>query len=843
MMQSVLKKHVREGYRWDFSLIFLTLFSITIFSGVFSAAEEPEEDTEAVAESGPLWDSVPPLDQWDDPFAIAIKNSMSGKSPAAVGELLVDELIQAAEELTELVKSVKPDYSSYSKQMALLAKAQLKIRVLMETLHFLASQLPEDQQAAVKASARNRFASALTAADIALSTSSMMPASKEITDTVLGFSGSYVDREKLYADVVKDLAPPKPAGSSSSMGPGSMPMMMPMPMSTPMGPGSMGGQYGSGNLLNACKSFMGGYSPGPVNDKTMEPLVNALIAPARTNLQGYVPKTGSSAYGSGMGGSGMMMDYSPSMMGTPQPSQQAPQVKPSGGLNLIGGSTPSTTRPGQTRESLDDSVRQSVAFALKQMLRDENTKIGGKIAAAYCAFATEDYVPEIALFLERSERTLKLQDVELLTSLAIGTDYAKDPRVGFLMTRILFAIAPASTDLAPIIAAFEPVSSAAQFLVSGLDQPKLRDVLLFLLFKVGNGDSAIVVGKLLDDKAVETAYQINFLEILGETGDGRVGSVILKCLPNPDLRESAKDALIRIGTPAEAAVVTIFNAKRPEFDLVALEILSKIGSWKSLSKMGAQLALYGEAKTSAEAAKMEEKPKLILESTVQNELIQRTIEAGTMIVARMTDTPPPNLRNTNTSRSPYGSGMPGAGTPGGGMSSPAMVGPGMMGSGMMMGSGGMPGSYPGSPSRGKDDPKAPRTLVKKGDVPPGNAPVYWAQGLATAGSAKFDEITRIVSRATNYENGEKAGKDMRPLNWVVDYFNTAFDQVNNYCLPLANADAKKSLESSMSRIKNRYTKFTQGYNSLKKTKSPWDGFQAGYAPKGSQQQVPGGYRP
>ncbi len=741
---------------------------------------------DAAPESDVLLTSIPPLDRWNDPFAISMKDHLSGKSPSAAGDLLIEELIKVAEELTGLAKAMKPDYSSYSSQMVSLAKAQLKVRVLMESLHFSASQLPTDQQAAWKAAARNRFISALTTANIALSSNAMTPAAKEISALGINFFQPYVDPEEQYKKSLEELGPPKPASSSMSEE-----------------EYESGGNQGSGVLFNACKAFVEGYKPGPVDDAKMETLVNALIAPGRTSLQGYVPKDSTGNYGGGMrDDTEVDSDYTPS-------AQQ--QSRPAGGLNF-GGNNTANTRPAQPRESLDDSVRKSVAFALRQMLRDEGTKMGAKIAAAYCAFASkeEDYVPEIVLFLERSEKTLNEKDLDLLVSLPIEADYAKDPRIGFLMSQILFAVAPEqnSSSRIQIIDAFEQSSSAAPFLVNGLEQSRTLGISLIVLYNVGDGDSAVHVAKLLGDQSVESGLRTSLLEILGQTGDQRVAPAILKCLPNPEFREAAKAALIRMGTPAEATVVTIFNAKKPQFDVIALEILAKIGSWKSLSLLGRQLAFYAEAKTPAAASKMEEKPKLILESAVQNELLQKTIETGTTIVARMTGTSPPDFKNPNALKGP---GMPGLGVSG----DLSYDDPGS-------------GFRPGTPR--VQDGKSPRTLAKKGENP-GNAPVNWMQGLAIAGSAKFDEATKILSRATNYDSGKKAGEEMWSLTWVAVYFQIAARQVNDYCLPLVESDAQKSIESSITRIENRYKKYIQERNRIGGAKNARQGFEEGFSPK------------
>ena len=827
---------------------FIAALFIMVPSSV-SGAENLAGENGAVLKSGTIPDSIPPLDRWvDDPFAVSMKNYISGKTPNAACDLLVEELIQAAGELTELVKTIQPNYSSYSERMFPFAKAQWKVRVLMETLQFLATQLPRDQQAAWKTAAQNRFAPALTAAGIALGSNAMMSAAQEIASLGLDFHSPYVDLEELFATTVEELAPPRPAsGSPNSMGGVSMgPMSMSMPAPMPMGPmGSMmpGGSTStaSGPLLNACKAFLGGYKPGPVDDTVMEPLVTTLMIQGRTQLQGYVPPRGSGGggmYGGsgppGYGSSSMMppMMPPPTMpppMGMPSTTGAQPSPQRTGGLNLSGSTVP---RTGPPPESLDDSVRKSIVFALKQMLRDEKTRIGGKIAAAYCAFATEDYVPEIALFLERSGSHLRERDLDILVSLPIEADYAKDPRVGFLMARTLFTINPGPASQNQVTDAFLQVSGAAPFLVHGLDQPRSRDMSLIILHKVGDGDSAVPVAKLLGDRSIGTEYRISLLEILGETGDQRVGPAIIRCLPDPALRESAKDALVRIGTPAEAAVATIFNAKKAELDLIAVEILSQIGSWKSLSKLGAQLALYGEAKTPAQAQRMEEEPKLILESAEQNELLQKTIEAGTRIIARMTESDPPNLGQMNAPR----------GTPGGGIAGPGMIGPGMPGSGMsgsgmmpmpsgpgMMGPG-MPGSYPGSSSRVLDG-KSPRTLATKGDMPPGSAPVNWMRGLAVAGSIKLEEATRILSRVSSYDTGRRAGEEMRSLSWVVDYLQIAGAQVKNQCLSLVDADAKRAMESSLGRIENRYNRHKQELNRIAKTNNPRQGFEYGFTPR------------
>jgi len=173
-----------------------------------------------------------------------------------------------------------------------------------------------------------------------------------------------------------------------------------------------------------------------------------------------------------------------------------------------------------------------------------------------------------------------------------------------------------------------------------------------------------------------------------------------------------------------------------------------------------------------------------------------------------------------------GGEMSGSGMPGSGMSGPGMPGPGMS------------GPYPGSSSRTQQDNKSPRTLAKKGENP-GNAPVIWMQGLTAAGSVKFDELTRILTRVSSYDTGQKAGEEMRPISWIVDYFILARNQVKEYCLPLMETDAKKSMESSMSRLETRYKKLEQEYNRIKKSKTLGPGFQKGLNPN-NKTAGPGG---
>ncbi len=805
-------------------LVFPVFLVLAAFSGSLPAADETPPAEEAVAEPGEEQPanigSIPPLDRRNDPFAISMKDHLGGKPPAVAGNLAVDELINAAKELTDLVKSSKPDFENYSENMLPMAHAQLKIRALMETAKFFASHLPEDQQAPWKAAAKERFGPVMTETDIALSGQAMLRASREIASLALDFNTPYVDSEELYQKALADFAPPASPPAGSSMG------SMGSPMGSPGGSsmGSMGStgmpstygmssSSGGGNLTSACKNFFAAYKPGPVDDKKMENVVNGLIAPGRTHLQGYMPKK------QGQGSGTFISDYSRSTAGTMQPRR-------TGGLNL-GGS------PGQTnitRDDLDEPVRQSIAFALKMMLRDENTKIGAKIATAYCAFAVEDYVPEVALYLERADKALKEKDLDLLVSFPIEADYANDPRVDFLLVRTLFMISPSMGSQSVILDAFDRAPGTARFLVAGLDRTKtIRDMVLTILFEIGDGDSAIHVAKLLGDKTLPLEYRKSILAILGQTGDQRVGSPLLKCLPDPELQESAKDALIRIGSPAESATLTIFNAKKPEFDRIALEILSKIGSWKALSKLGAQLALYAGAKTREEAAKAEEKPKLILETKDQNELMQLTIETGTLILARMTGTPAPDFKKKTTTGT-YGTSMPGYGMSGSGPM-PTPTGSGY-GSGYGIGSGSSTMGYSGMGGSSKvEDPKAPRKLVKKGEMSPGNAPVYWMQGLAIAGTNKFEEIAKVLGRVTNYDTGKKAGEEMQSLNWATDYFLIAGLQVKNHCVPLLEPDARKSVEGSLTRIANRFEKVKQERNRIGKSNSPREGFEDGFSPK------------
>ncbi len=805
-----------------FFFVFPVFFALAVFPGRLSAADEAPSAEEAVAEGGGEQvvrdEPVPPLDRWNDPFAISMKDHIGGKSPEVAGNLIVDELINAAKEFAELAKTTKPDFPSYSENMVPMARAQLKIRVLMETAKFLASKLPDDQQTQWKAAAKERFGPVLTETDIALSSQSMLRASREIASLALDFSTPYVDSEELYQKTVAEFAPPKqdstrPSSTGGPMGPPSM-----------YAGSSMGG---GGNLQSVCKNFLTAYKPGPVDDGKMESLVNALIAPGRTNLQGYVPKK------QGQGSGTSISDYSRTTAGTTQPQR-------TGGL-VLGGVV--GQQGNITRDDLDEPVRQSIAFALKSMLREENTKIGAKIATAYCAFAVEDYVPEVALFLDRADKTIKEKDLDMLISFPIEADYANDPRVDFLLVQTLFSISPGISSQPVVLTAFDLAPGASRFLVAGLERTKaIRDMVLVILFEIGDGDSAVHVAKLLGDKTLPPDYRKSIISILGQTGDQRIGTAILKCLPDPDLQESAKEGLIRVGSPAESAVMTIFNAKKPEFDRIALEILAKIGSWKSLSKLGAQLALYAESKTREEAARAEEKPKLILESKDQNELIQLTIETGTKIVARMTGTPEPDFKKKTTGTS--GSSMTGYGPPSSGMM-PTPSSSGMMptpsSSGMMptpsssgYSSGGM--SYYGSSGTKVVDFKSPRTLVKKGEMSPGNAPVNWMRGLAIAGANKYEEIARVLGRVSNYDTGRKAGDEMRSLDWARDYFLIAGLQVKNYCMPLLESDARKSIEGSLTRIANRYDKVKQEMNRIKRTNSPKEGFEDGFSPK---TKVPG----
>ena len=768
----------------DFLFVFFFLV-LSLFAGPLMAADD-EPESEGVA--GALG-AIPPLERWNDPYAISMKDLLSSKPPMVAGNLLVEELIKSAKELTELVKTTKPDFPSYSEEMATMAKAQLKIRVLLETMKFLASMLPDAEQNALKTAAKEQFGSALTELDIALSTAGMMRASKEIAALRLDFASPYVDAEELFNTTVKEMTPQKQSSDT-------------MDSEYSGYDDGYGSAYsGRGNLLAVSKSFLGGYKPGPVDDKKMEPLVNALVSPARTHLLGYTPRNSSS---------GDIMDYNVSTPAVRPGAAQSAQ-KSDGALNLTGElNNSSSMSSGPVREDLDESVRKSIAFALKSMLQDENTKIGSKIVAAYCAFATEDYVPEVALFLERSGNTLKEKDMEILVSFPIESDYIKDPRVNYLMTRALFSIAPGAAGQSQAREIFGTTPGTSRFLTAGLDHSReIRDLSLIMLFRVGDGDSAIPVAKLLADRSLENGFRMSLLAILGETGDQRVATTIIRCLLEPELAEGAQNALIRIGSPVEKSVLTIFSAKRPELDRIALEIISKIGSWGSLSKLGAQLSLYSEAKSQDEAARAtDEKPKLILEPSEQNELIQKTIETGTTVIARMTGSVPPDIKGGAKNSSQSGMGSPSY--PGSDYDSDSMM-------------------YSDSSSTRAEDKNAPRTLVKKGEMSPGNAPVNWAQGLAIAGSKKFEEITKVLSRVANYDTGVKGGMEMRSLSWAVDYFQGAGKQLKTDCIPLLEPDARKAVEGSLARIANRFEKVSLENRRIKRTNSPSEGFREGFS--------------
>lgn len=781
---------------------------------------EPSEDPDASPAAADAVGSIPLLERMSDPFAISLRDHLSKLSPVDAGNYVLDEVLKTADEFSQAANALNPTPQDYEKKFPALVDVQLKMRCLIETAHYLSSRIPEEEQDHWKSKFQSQAGSKLNELSATLRNQSMVKASQEISNALLNFSEPFQDIDEMLAKELAANAPPQRGGGrgGSSPGGGDMPKMAhddsdPGYNPTP----SFSSSSGSG-LERECKSFFSTYKPEGLDLKKYN--VSNLTTAARKQLLGY-PRSG--------GGSGNDPAHASSS------SRRGPSTttrSSSGGLRFEEDSvsTPVAGLSSGPREELASSTRKCITYALKQMLhKAPDPQTGGKIAAAYCAFAEEDFVPEVAKFLEKFGKGLTENDLVFLTSLSIEGDYGNDPRVQFLLGQTIMAMKPKNADDPKFVEIFQAAPGVGRFLVGGLNVGATtvgeqtsaeRTLALQLLYTAGDADSALEVVKLLNDEKVTPMFKKAALDVLGQCGDERVSVAIIRCLRTPDLQERAKEALIRIGAPAEAKVLTVFNARDLELDLIALDILQHIGAWDSITKLSSQLKFYADAKTEEEQNQLPEaersKSTVIMENSRQLELVKKTTEAGVTIIARMHGKQTPSFNQKSRGRV--------------GMSHSPSPSP-------MSDPGAMP-DYGGSgrPTQKKDDGKSPRTLVGAMEKPPGSAPVAWAGSLADSSNVMFGKMLRVFAKSRTPEAALAAGAEMHEYDWVEGHYNTAASQLYNDTLQILNEPAAtKAIESSLERIKSRRENYVRERTLFNRTKSDAikKAFNQGYKTKAS----------
>lgn len=811
---------------WTCMLCFVLLcfgLSVGITVGSAAAADlntaedtADTEETEALADADAIG-SIPLLERLNEPFAVSLRDHLSKLSPVNAANYVAEEITKTVDEFSRAVNVLKPTAQDYEKNFPALVDTQLKLRTLLETAHYLSSRLPETQQADWKFKFQSQASMKLNQLGATLRNQNMQRASREISNALANFFEPYQDIEETLAAEVASNAPAKGRGPSdpSEYHDSTFEVYEPS-----YGPSSSGGS----GLQNACKNFFSSYQPQSVDAKKMDSVLTSLTRSARQQLLGY-PRAGSSGYG------GYEEGYDPYASSYASPNRRSSTTGRGSGLQLE--EEEDTGGTVSRSSTISVTTRKSVAYGLKQMLRIvPDAQFGSKIAAAYCALAEEDFVPEIARFFEKWGGKLTDKDLEFLTSLSIEKDYAQDPRVQYIMSKAVFAMKPENSKDPKILDVFTPATGVGRFMVQGLnvgssggDQTRTeRNMTLHILFSAGDADSALEVVRFLEDPQTSTGYKKAAIDILGQCGDERVAIPIIRTLRDPELQSHAQAALIRIGSPVEERVLTAFNARNPEIDHLVLDIVKQIGSWKSVSKLSAQQILYMEAKSSEQQDSTQEsgKKQLILEPDEQSELIRKTLETGTTIVARMLGTKAPNLAQKSASRSGYPSGEA-LGMPDYDSSFEAGRGP---------------DSLYGQRNK-KDDGTSPRTLVGAMETPPGNAPVAWANALSYSAGANFDKMMRIIAKCQNFDTAKKAGAEMRAYSWVENYYNLAAGQINRDCLPTMETAAAKSIEASLTSISNKYKRYSQAKTRLGRSASMRDGFKQGYSTSANQSPVRG----
>ncbi|MGL6196199.1 MAG: hypothetical protein ACRC2T_15390 [Thermoguttaceae bacterium] len=824
--------------------------------------------------------NIPTLNIWKSPEANSLKDLIAGKSLTQAGDVIVDEIAKSLGELLNLLSNIQPTVESFDSNLIAISELQTKIKVLTETALFLAEKMPDDERMNWKNSTINKIGNVYASVANEFRSKDMNRAASEFGSLILNFQRPYEDTAEQLKTLCDEA--PKAAENTGRGGmPSSSPMMSPpggMPSPSPMmsPPGGMPGGAATGSkyagFRGQCDNFFGAYAPGTVDEAKMSPILAQITPAAQTNLLGITPTTtnrgmsgsssmypggGSSSMYPGGGSSSMYPGGSSSSM---YPGGSSSSMYPSGGmgstanrprpgLDLTGGQSNQNMPAGVIREMLDDTVRKSMSLALKDMLLsvDPNSKIAPQIALAYCSFAPddEDIVPAMATYLKKAPSTPEKFDS--YRALVLQPVYSDDPRVQFLLVGMseICSLNPQLITNANDI--FVKAKGTSKFITSMLRSGNKKDTEFALqsLYEIGDGDSAVEVAKLLGSNEFGAAYTQGILDVLAETGDERVALPVLKLLTNMEYQQKAKSTLIRIGSPAEETVLKTFGAKRVETDKLALEILAKIGSWKSVSRLGTLLRTYANAKSEEELEKVDgDKSQIrVMDLETRNEMIQRTVEAGTLIIARLTGMnhpgfgalgfiSPVNPNTTGRAQGMYG-GIPSA-TPGG--MSGTMTPGGMPG--------GMPGSMPsgmGRPGTQVLDPSGPRVLFTGDQVPPDDAPLDWMKGIAYVTDVKSKELIRILGKAINYESGRKAGEDATTYNWIEPFMLLAGKQAQG-CVNFLSPDNKKKGESELSKMENSFKKMQSEMNRIKKSDRTFDGFKETYR-SANQRATAGGRGP
>ncbi len=438
-------------------------------------------------------------------------------------------------------------------------------------------------------------------------------------------------------------------------------------------------------------------------------------------------------------------------------------------------------------ESSNDSVQSIATVILKRIFRDPDSKLAAKAAAAYCLLAVEDIVPEMTLFLSKSKKNPGIGIC--FESLPMQNDYAQDPRIQCLMIDYLILEAKDSNAHGKVVAAFSYLKGGSQFVLPYLDNPLTSDLAFAVLAVMGDGDAALMLLEMLEDDP-EPEIRSKILDSLGKIGDARIALPLLRMLIVPDLKDKAKECLLQIGAPAEETVLSAFNAKDEEIDLLTLEIIRQIGTWKSIARLAGQLIVYAKAKTLEESLdETETKPRRVIETEQREELIQKTMETGTIIIARLSGTQPPSL-----------------GLPGNPKTSPSSAG-----------------------SKTRDE--ASEELESQEDPLAANASLKWILAISETAILQYEEMTSILSGVVSSESGKKKGKEYQNYMWVKNCFDAAMLQAETECLPNLETSKKRAGASYLENITSKYKRVENELKRIQKDKKTYDGFQEGSGEK------------
>ena len=808
----------------SFMVVFLATFVFVAYSqGAESPSDTDAVKNEATKPAKTLPKDIPPLDNWKDPVSAATKDLIAAKSPEEAANYIVDELLKAVAETEKIVNSIaKPDFKTFQTVDSQLANAQLKVRHLANTAMFLANLMPPDAQIAWKATTSAKISQPLNRLSSVFLSKGMLKAAEEMGRTYSDFAKPYFDTDAELKKLIEENAPKKSSSSSSDSYDSSDSYYS-------QGQDSYSSSGSGVAFEKQCTNFLAAYTPGNINETKLDSILTQLVVGAQKNFLNYTSaNTGSGYYGSS--------DYSSSSSSSY--SSTSSQRNTSGGLDF--GDTPTTSGGGRV-EIIDDTVRKCITAALKDIVVSSkpDSKIIQKAAIAYSAFEMDDMVPEISIYLEKAPISTK--EVDIFKALPLDPKYSTDPRVQFLMVRGTIQVYQKNVQLEKaIIDAFSRTNGAAKFVVEMLSGSQTVQKLgITILFEIGDGDSAIEAAKLLKvkpDPSSTVDYRPAVIQLLGQIGDQRTAPIILRHLIDPKLQIRAQESLVRMGTPAEAAVISAFNAKMYDIDIIALDILGQIGSWRSLQKISEQLVLYTEARSSEELANSsaEEKPKLQFNLKQRNELTKKSIENGSKIVARMLGLAEPVFEKKKT-QTGYGIGS-GYDDSGYSNSTPSDYS-----------SGDYSTDYYGSSSSSsakKVDLKAPRTLAKMGDNSnPGSAPINWVKALQISGVAKLDEFARILGRVTNYENGLKSGEDAQEYQWLDIYYKTSVNLAGQL-MSIMSSEDKKAAQTAVNRVVDRFSKVSTEWKRIQRSSKALDGYNEGVK-KGQQtsgQRNPAGPR-